>query len=188
MGLNAEEWFNNFKNEFEKFENEEYLFGEISEEYYDIPEKFTGIISNSEWTAIIHYFLRKLAKKYNYYQKAEYPIKIFDDKKGKADFVWFEPNQREPSILIEHENIPDLSSLIESEILKFLKTNAKLKILITYNIKKEQSAFSKFHELGEALTKIQKDEEFLLMVGNQEKEGTKMIWNKYIFINGELKS
>ncbi|MFZ3077714.1 MAG: hypothetical protein WA139_04620 [Candidatus Aenigmatarchaeota archaeon] len=188
MSLSAEEWFNSFKIEFEKFENEEDLFGELSEEYYDIPEKFTETISNPEWTTIIHYFLRKLAKKYNYYQKAEYPIKIFDNKKGKVDFVWFEPKQKEPSILIEHENNPNFIDIFKSENLKFLKTDAKLKILITYNIKEGQSAFSNLRELIKATSDIKKDEEFLFIIGNQEKEGIEMIWNKYIFLNGELKS
>lgn len=167
----AEEWFKNFKNEFLKFVEED----DTPSEEFEIPEKLLKIYSNTEWTRLIHIFLKKLTGK-NYFQITEYPI----GDKQRIDWVWFEPHKKEPSILIEHEN----TSNVFGELFNLCQKSAKLKILITYNIKESDTCFSLIKEAIKSMIKINNNEEFLLIIGNDKLNE----WRGYVFREGEFKN
>lgn len=135
--------------------------------------------SDLQWTHVMSVFLMKLARKMGYFQVC-----------GRIDFVWYEGDSVNESILIEHEN--DYKGAIESELPKLLQHKSKkdiLRVLITYTWTDKPSSSDKIKQtrniiLGGVCAKIKKSRwswkgEFLLIIGDSSPDEGHIPWDKY---------
>lgn len=146
---------------------------------YALPDSFTiekrRLDIPTRRTRTMEKILEKMAEEFGYFQLMEYSY----GNNVWVDWVWFEKDNNEPQVAIEHENKPDKGLDMELKNLAS-SASARLRILITYNIGEGSEVFEFLKD--EIKTKINLNNcEFVLVVGNDEMTE----WKGYKFdING----
>jgi len=179
MKLSAKKWFRVFVDA---------LPSDCGVQLMDKLDVEQGSDLDTQWTHVMSVFLMRLAWGFGYFQKCNQGRK-------RIDFVWYEGDSGNKSILIEHEN--RYKGAIKSELPKLLKykpdkepDKAILRVLITYTWTTDKSSSSDKIEqkrneiLGMVRDKIKNWDrpwkgEFLLIIGDSSLGEANTPWDKY---------
>lgn len=171
MVLSAKKWFKEFV---DSLPNDDGV--KVLSEFFDERGSWG---SETQWTHVMSVFLMKLARKMGYFQNCE-PI----------DFIWYEGDSVNESVLIEHEN--DYTGVTASELPNLLQYRSNrdiLRVLITYTWTDKPSSSGKINQtrnmiLDHVFTEIKKSRwswkgEFLLIIGDSSPDEGRTVWSKY---------
>jgi hypothetical protein len=171
--ISAEEWYRMFVEEFERAAEDTNTEIGILYEKFAVLESWGFEVRDlsTDWTHCMSVFLARMARKRGYLQDWEFQ---------NTDLCWLQKNRTDPTIAIEHENIP--AGIGESEILSLLRVEAPLKILITYTtVSGDTNLVLDEARLGMTSTPrtARQPFEFLLIVGIHPYEPSN--WKGYLW-------